>query len=90
MYTYIVERTQIYLTKEQATALDAEARRTGTTRSHLIREAIEGRYGAGKDPDRVRRALKATAGLWEDRSETGGEYVERLRTGRRLRDLYDR
>jgi len=88
MYTYIVERTQIYLTKANASALDREARRRGTTRSHLIREAIEERYGTDLDLDQVRRVLEATAGLWSDRTETGEEYVDRLRTGDRLRDLY--
>jgi len=88
MYTYIVERTQIYLSREQAAALDREARRTGTTRSHLIREAIEAHYGHDRDADAVRRALRATAGLWSDRRESGEAYVERLRTGRRLGDLY--
>lgn len=88
MYTYIVNRTQIYLTREQAATLDREAQRAGTTRSHLIREAIEARYGAGRDRDRIEGALRATAGLWRDRTETGEEYVERLRTGRRLRELY--
>ena len=88
MYTYIVERTQIYLTKANASALDREARRRGTTRSHLIREAIEDRYGNDLDLDQVRRVLEATAGLWSDRTETGEEYVDRLRTGDRLRDLY--
>jgi predicted DNA-binding protein len=87
MYTYIVERTQIYLSREQSAALDREAKRTGTTRSHLIREAIQARYGADPDTDRVREALRATAGLWSDRSETGEAYVERTRTGRRLREL---
>jgi hypothetical protein len=91
MYTYIVERTQIYLTKAQAVALDREARRTGTTRSHLIREAIEERYGTpGADRDRIRRVLEATAGLWKGREETGVEYVERMRSGRRLRDVTQR
>jgi predicted DNA-binding protein len=88
MYTYIVERTQIYLSRQQAAALDREAKRTGTTRSHLIREAIEARYGPDRDSDEVREALRATAGLWSDRPETGEAYVERLRTGRRLRELY--
>lgn len=88
MYVYIMERTQIYLSREQAAALDREAKRTGTTRSHLIREAIEARYGPDRDADAVRAALRATAGLWSDRSETGKAYVERLRTGRRLRELY--
>jgi hypothetical protein len=88
MYTYIVERTQIYLTRDQATALDREAKRTGTTRSHLIREAIEARYGGGTR-EQIERVLRSTAGLWRDRAETGETYVRRLRTGRRLRDLYD-
>jgi len=88
MYTYIVERTQIYLSKSQATALDREARRRGTTRSHLIREAIEQRYGTDLDLDNVKRVLDATAGLWSDRKETGEEYVERTRSGDRLRELY--
>lgn len=88
MSTYIMERTQIYLSKEQAAALDREAKRTGTTRSHLIREAIEARYRTPKDRDEIAQALRATAGLWSDRTETGEEYVERLRTGRRLRELY--
>jgi predicted transcriptional regulator len=88
MYTYIVERTQIYLSTAQAAALDREARRTGTTRSHLIREAIEAHYGtAGADPDGVTRALTATAGLWKDRTEPATEYVDRFRSGRRLRDV---
>ena len=88
MYTYIMERTQIYLTRAQAAALDREARRNGTTRSHLIREAIEARYGRGPDKQQIKRALSATAGLWRDRGETGEAYVERLRTARRLRELY--
>lgn len=88
MYTYIVERTQIYLSKAQASALDREAQRTGTTRSHLIREAIEARYGVRGDRARVEGALRATAGLWKDRVETGDAYVDRLRTGRRLRETY--
>ena len=88
MYIYIVERTQIYLSREQAAALDREAKRTGTTRSHLIREAIEARYGTGHDAGAVREVLQATAGLWSDRSETGDAYVGRLRTGRRLEELH--
>ena len=88
MYIYIMERTQIYLTGEQTGALDREARRTGTTRSHLIREAIDARYATAVDRRRIARALKATAGLWKDRAETGADYVERVRTGRRLRELH--
>lgn len=88
MYTYIVERTQIYLSAAQAAALDREARRTGVTRSHLIREAIEERYGLAADRERLRAALRETAGLWKDRKETGEAYVERIRTDRRMKRLF--
>lgn len=62
MYRYIVERTQIYLSREQADILDREAKRTGTTRSHLIREAIAEKYGTQRDTDAIEAALRETAG----------------------------
>lgn len=80
---YIMERTQIYLSREQAAALDREAKRSGTTRSHLIREAIDRTYLAAPDRGRMREALRRSAGAWTGRTETGEEYVERIRgTGR--------
>jgi hypothetical protein len=84
MYTYIVERTQIYLSREQADALDREARRRGTTRSHLIREAIDEAYVVDPDRQRLLAGLRASAGAWRNRPETGEEYVERLRSSERL------
>ena len=88
MYTYIVERTQIYLSREQAAALDREARRRGQTRSHLIREAIDRVYLSGPSKDEVLAALAASFGAWKDRSETGEEYVDRIRSGDRLAALW--
>ena len=88
MYTYIVERTQIYLSREQAAALDREARRRGQTRSHLIREAIDRVYLSGPSKDEVLAALEASFGAWKDRSETGEEYVDRIRSGDRLAALW--
>jgi predicted transcriptional regulator len=82
MYTYIVQRTQIYLSERETSALDREAQRTGLTRSHLIREAIAERYLTRADSDEIRRALKETAGVWKKREETGEAAVERLRSGR--------
>lgn len=91
MYTYIVHRTQIYLSEDETEALDRLAKRTGRTRSQLIREAISAHYlaGAGAD-DRVAfsRALLASAGAWKGRRPTGKAFVERLR-GRGLGELYD-
>jgi predicted transcriptional regulator len=88
MYTYIMERTQIYLSAEQAAALDREARRTGTTRSHLIREAIGQAYAADIKREAFLAALDATSGAWRDRAETGEEYVDRIRSGDRWTELW--
>ena len=88
MYTYIVERTQIYLSREQATALDREARRRGTTRSHLIREAINETYVVDPDRQRVLAGLRAAAGGWKDRAETGEAYVDHLRRTGRMQRLW--
>lgn len=88
MYTYIVERTQIYLSREQAAALDREARRRGQTRSHLIREAIDRVYLSEPSIDEMLAALEASAGAWKNRTETGEEYVDRIRSGDRLAELW--
>ena len=85
MYTYIMQRTQIYLTRRESEALDRAARETGRTRSQLIREAIEARYLASRDEAGLLEAIEATAGLWADRTETGEAYVERIRRGRLAR-----
>jgi predicted DNA-binding protein len=88
MYTYIVERTQIYLSAEQAKALDREAKRRGQTRSHLIREAIDQTYLAESQTDDLLAALDASFGAWKDQRASGEEYVERVRSGDRLAELW--
>jgi predicted DNA-binding protein len=88
MYTYIMDRTQIYLSRAQATALDREARRTGRTRSHLIREAIDQAYLPNSASDETLEALEASAGAWANRTDSGEDYVERLRSGQRLAELW--
>ena len=74
-----LKRTQVYLTKEQLSALERQQRGTGTNRSELIRRAIDreylGRVRMSKD-DRL-RAIKRAAGAWNKRSETGADYVAR-------------
>lgn len=89
MYIYIMERTQIYLTRRETAALERAARATGRTRSQLIREAIEARYLDAINEDERLATLAETAGLWSDRAESGEEYVERLRSGR-LAVLHER
>ncbi len=90
MYTYIVmERTQIYLTSAQTTELDKRAHQQGTTRSHLIREAVESYLGPTWDPEAFKRALDGIAGMWADRDDID-EIQRNLRDGdlRRLKRLY--
>ena len=62
------------------------SRATGCTVSELIRAAIDRVYAARREltiADRVRLARR-TAGAWKGSSETGAEYVERIRGSRRL------
>ena len=61
-------RTQIYLTEEEKSALEAMSRRTGKTQSELIRDAIDAMIAAPGLEDR--RALLAVGrGLWAGRSD---------------------
>lgn len=90
MYTYItMERTQIYLNETQSRELDRRARLQGTSRSHLIREAIETYLARHRDPKAFKAALDGIAGMWADRNDLD-EVYESLQEGdrRRLRRLF--
>jgi metal-responsive CopG/Arc/MetJ family transcriptional regulator len=90
MYAYIVmERTQIYLTTAQTDELDRRARRQGTTRSHLIREAVEQYLTPEWDPEAFKTALRNVAGMWADRDDIDEIYQSmREADQRRLEQLY--
>jgi hypothetical protein len=77
-------RTQIYLSDEEAKALEREARASGRTKSRLIRDAIDRVYLGGSASAEVLRALRRSAGAWR-RRESGAAYAERLRCGRLAR-----
>jgi predicted DNA-binding protein len=82
MYTYIVERTQIYLTEAETAALDRLSATTGRTKSHLIREAIEAHYLARPDFEQALRVLDETFGAWAGNQRLDGAgYVETVRPG---------
>lgn len=89
---YIVKRTQIYLTDEQHALLRRRRRASGRTVSELIREAIDAAYVPKRELtlEEKLRILDETAGAWKGRDFTGEEYVERLRSGRRLREVFER
>ena len=90
MYTYIMERTQIYLDKKHTEALDRAARKLGRSRSDLIRAAIEKEYVDNEaEKERVLTILRETYGAWGPSDEDPETFVDSLRSGRRLRELYD-
>lgn len=90
MYPYIMQRTQISLTDADRALLDAEAVRTGKSVAALIRDAVQQVYGQQGKLERDLAAIDAAAGAWKDRDFTGEEYADRLRSGRRLREAYER
>jgi metal-responsive CopG/Arc/MetJ family transcriptional regulator len=88
MYSNGVRRTQIYLDDEESGLLDRAAEQSGASRSELIRRAVRAQYGQPGSRERL-AALRASAGIWRDRTETGAEFVESARgdLNDRLREL---
>ena len=84
-----MQRTQISLTDRERRLLDDAARRTGRSLSALIRDAVDAAYGDAGDVQEDLAVLRRTAGAWSNREDgeagDGEEYVEALRSGRRLR-----
>jgi predicted DNA-binding protein len=89
MYSsYIMRRTQIYLSSDQAASLARRARAAGTTKSNLIREAIEDYLAK---PDEHAR-LAELRGVLDELARTpidlpdGATYVDELREADVARD----
>jgi hypothetical protein len=82
-----LERTQIYLTRAELSVLDRIKEETGVSQSELVRRAIDRTYLGHDQRSREERLaiVDKAAGAWTGRSETGAEYVERLRSGRLAR-----
>lgn len=81
MYTYIMDRTQIYLTPEESAALERASIASGKTKSQLIREAIDEKYGAEPSLDEFMTALNGAFGIWA--GEAGKEPLRIIAAGRR-------
>jgi predicted DNA-binding protein len=79
----MMRRTQIYLDERQRRKLDDVARRTGRSVSDLIREAIDGWYGAPLNEDFLDALRSGSFGVWKARRDLGQTdgYVRRLRRG---------
>jgi metal-responsive CopG/Arc/MetJ family transcriptional regulator len=88
MYTYIMHRTQIYLSDEQVKALNQAAKRERRSRSDLIRDAIDHTYIEQRRREERIRELMESAGAWSEREYDGEQFVECIRTGARLKRLY--
>ncbi|MGH9305577.1 MAG: ribbon-helix-helix protein, CopG family [Acidimicrobiales bacterium] len=80
-------RTQISLTQEERSVLDAESARTGRSISGLIRDAVDAAYGSKRSAQTDLEAMRRAFGSWQHHSEDGGAWVERVRTGERLRGV---
>lgn len=83
-------RTQISLTEEDRSILDAESARTGRSISALIRDAVTQTYGSRRDTTKDVQAIDAALGAWRDRDVDGAEYVEAVRSGNRLHEAPSR
>ena len=81
-----MHRTQIMLTDSQYARLRDESARSGRSLAELVRRALDERYDPVSTSDRL-RLLDSAFGAWAHRSESGAEFVERVRSGtaRRLR-----
>ncbi len=88
--SYIMRRTQIYLTEEQGRLLESRSKATGSTVSQLIRTAVDSVYSRRRAMSRAQRVRleQSAAGSWKAFAETGEEYVERIRGSGRLARLH--
>ena len=73
----MMERTQIYLRRDQREALQAISKRTGQSLSEIIRAAIDA-YIADYWPEERQELMHRAAGMWADREDLP-EFFEELR-----------
>lgn len=79
-------RTQIYITEEEQEALEKLSKERNTTKSNIIREAID-QYVADSTLEEKKKKLKAAAGIWKGRDDIPEVRDLREGWGRRLKRL---
>ena len=67
--------------------LDAESARTGRSIAALIRDAVDVAYGSQRSADDDLDAMHNAFGSWQARDVDGTEWVDRMRSGRRVQDV---
>ncbi len=80
MYSDAMSRTQIYLGEDELELLDRASQETGASRSELVRRAVRSTFGRQGKNERL-SGLRASAGSWRGRRQTGAEYVDAMRGG---------
>lgn len=87
--TYIMRRTQIYLDDEQDRLLGIRAEALGTTKSAVIRDAVDAFLergpSVGSELQRLRAAVAQAGGI-APTLPSGEDYVEDLRAADRDRE----
>ena len=65
-----MERTNLYLTKEQQRRLASRAKAEGVTKSFIVRRILDEALAITVPTPSVQKALAESFGIWSDRSET--------------------
>ena len=63
-----MKRTQIYLTEEEQNKLDTLSKKKGTSKSALVREAVD-EYLAKHSEEHRKEVFERVAGMWKDRDD---------------------
>ncbi len=63
-----MKRTQIYLTEKEQEELESLSEKKGTSKSALIREAVD-QYLAKHSEEQRKEAFERAAGMWKDRDD---------------------
>lgn len=79
-----MHRTQIMLTDAQYELLRAASASSGRSLAELIRRAVDERYAMPSEDERL-ALLDDAFGGWSSHTESGEQFVERVRSGTRRR-----